>query len=957
MKSQQSIGNLDLAKLKPTTELLEGILARIPEGFIHRNRLGKRLKIASRDKIAPILENSFVANTGNLYYDSRRLNEDQVKERDSWCKPVLPTLHKDGGLPEKTIDEKITLREEILKQAKNENYDRILRLLGYTAGFTTHDALCNTPEDRLALKYMLDENWVKQMDDLIFDPLRIGQATMQVIAHRHTIMPLHQALVQELQELPGHTIEQKLLLEKYGKNTLTSIMNLGGFSTYIVPMKVAPYQSTWVRLKESDHNTARDVAVEAVSIKDEDWEEALQYCGDVVRNGARDGNTNRIRVVARTYTISKAAKLLNVHQDSVQSAINDDVLSAFVDPEERIRIPADVLEMVYNDPELTEEITAYEIVKVRDLSLVAEMNYSTLRRRLTRVKINPRTPRWGDVRGKWKLPRYFYEYRMILDAKRQAWEERKAEERAEEQRKIREVLDAERKHREALRARLVAAFPTWQHEERNDQHITLHIGPPNSGKTHDSLAVLSEAGSGWYLAPLRLLAFEVFDRLNRQGVLCNLLTGEEYIPVPGANITAATIEMFNPESSGEVVIIDEAQLLADADRGWAWTRALMSAQSPDIHVIAPDTARGLIEQLASEAAISLEVVEHQRLAPIEVADRNWTLDNLPPSTILVAFSRRMVLHLKTTLEQQHRRVSVVYGGLPPEVRRKQADRFASGETEICVATDAVGMGLNLPADHVCFYEVEKYDGRDIRSLYPAEVQQIGGRAGRYGLSNVGKVGAITMHDLRMVKKLFYADAAILTHARVAPSLQDLELLPGSLHERLLQWSELQSIPESLRTIIKTADLSERIELARMLRDEEVDRLGMEKALKLVNAPTRKETRAFWYSCTQHILKEFPMPAPPPPPNKISTSRDLETTEISIACADIYLWLSQRREFSTFGADRKEVSNNRETWSLRIDFALINQLDTSRRCPECGKMLKLNHRHRLCDDCFIRERMY
>ncbi|MEQ8674372.1 MAG: helicase-related protein [Aggregatilineales bacterium] len=945
-----------MAKLKPTTELLEGILARIPEGFIHRNRLGKRLKIASKDKIAPLLEESFVANTGNLYYDTRRLTEDQVMHSDTWCKPVLPTLHKDGGLPEKTIDEKQAIRDEKLTQAKNENYDRIMRLLGYTAGFTTQEALCSTPEERLALKSMLDDGWLKQMDDLIFDPLRVGQPTMQTIAHRHTIMPLHQALVQELQALPGHTIEQKILQEKYDKNTLTSILNMGGFSTYIVPMKVAPYQSTWIRLKESDPESARDVAAEAVSIKDADWEDALQHCGEVVRNGARDGTTNRIRVVARTYTVSKAAKLLNVHQESIERAIKDGVLSAFPDPEERTRIPAEDMETVYNDPELTEEITAYEIVKVRDLSLVAEMNYSTMRRRLVRLKINARAPRWGEVRGKWKLPNYFYEYRMILDAKRQAWEERKAEERADEQRKIREVLDAERKHRESLRARLVAAFPTWQHAERNDQHITLHIGPPNSGKTHDSLTVLSEAGSGWYLAPLRLLAFEVFDRLNRQGVLCNLLTGEEYIPVPGANITAATIEMFNPNTSGEVVVIDEAQLLADADRGWAWTRALMSAQSPDIHVIAPNTAQGLIEKLASEAAISLEVIEHQRLAPIEVSDTNWEIDNLPASTILVAFSRRMVLHLKTILEQQNRRVSVVYGGLPPEVRRKQADRFASGETEICVATDAVGMGLNLPADHVCFYEVEKYDGRDIRSLYPAEVQQIGGRAGRFGLSTVGKVGATSMRDLKMVRKLFYADATILTHARVAPSLQDLELLPGSLHERLLQWSELQSIPESLRNVIKTADLSERIELARMLRDEEVDKLGMEKALKLVNAPTRKETRAFWYNCTQHILKGFPMPTPPPPPNKISMSRDLEATEISIACADIYLWLSQRREFSTFGADRKAVSNERETWSLRIDFALINQLDTSRRCPECGKMLKINHRHRLCDNCFVRERM-
>src|SRR5205814_4964475 len=108
------------------------------------------------------------------------------------------------------------------------------------------------------------------------------------------------------------------------------------------------------------------------------------------------------------------------------------------------------------------------------------------------------------------------------------------------------------------------------------------------------------------------------------------------------------------------------------------------------------------------------VVEHERLAPIELAKDPWSLELMPNRTILVAFSRRVVLSLKTELEMLKRKVSVVYGNLPPEVRRRQADRFAEGKTEICVATDAVGMGLNLPADYVCFFETEKFDGKMMR---------------------------------------------------------------------------------------------------------------------------------------------------------------------------------------------------------------------------------------------------
>ena len=632
----------------------------------------------------------------------------------------------------------------------------------------------------------------------------------------------------------------------------------------------------------------------------------------------------------RTYTLNRARKRLNLHKMTVERAIDRGVLRGFHDDDDILYVYADDVDQALRDMTLYEAIAETERIKLKDLADALDVKLAHARKLLRDVGANQNRPNWGDIRARWELPDTLPAFQQRVQDQRDIRRKARRAKRAEKKRRRAERKEAERQRRAELRAQLVASFPAWSELDRADQMMMLHIGPPNSGKTHDSLQRLSEAGRGWYLAPLRLLAWEVFDRLNQQGVPCNLLTGEEYVPVEGAEITAATIEMFNAQTSGDVVIIDEAQMLADADRGWAWTRAMMQCLAPEMHVIAPPTAKMLIHKMAKAANIPLGTVFHERLAPISVADEPWSLKNMPPKTILVAFSRKMVLTLKTRLENYQRSVSVVYGSLPPEVRRKQAERFASGETDICVATDAVGMGLNLPADHVCFYEIEKYDGREIRLLKPAEVQQIGGRAGRYGFSKTGLVGATSGTDLRLVKSLFYADAEILTHARVAPSVDDLRLIPGTLAERLQEWGRLQSIPEQLRTAIKTADLNERIELASMLTDIQVAKLGLASALQLVNAPTRKSTRDFWFDCATAIIDEMPMPLPPDPPTEILDTGDLDYTEMCIAAADIYLWLGYRREFHHVAEHMEEVKQDRRAWSDRIDEALLSKIRTAYR---------------------------
>ena len=682
------------------------------------------------------------------------------------------------------------------------------------------------------------------------------------------------------------------------------------------------------------------------------WQEAMQAAGDVIRPGAKDkenpGWPEKLNV--RTYTLNAARKRLNVGRYAMDQAVATALLPIFADPTGETRISAAIVETILADDARYEQIVANESVEPRELAEVLDMSYSAIRRRLDQAGVRGQ-PRWNQVRGQWGLPESLQAFYKVLHERRTQEKEEKKKRVQERRVRERDQRESERERRENLRQRLMDSFPTWQDEHRVNQNMVLHVGPPNSGKTHEALNRLAEAGSGWYLAPLRLLAFEIFDRLNQRGVLCNLLTGEEYIPIPGATITAATIEMFSPHASGDVVIVDEAQMLSDPDRGWAWTRAMMEAQAPEIHVIGPITIRNLVEQMATSGEIPLEIVEHERLAPIKVAESPWMLEKLPNRTILVAFSRRMVLELKTKLERAKRKVSVVYGSLPPEVRRKQAERFAHGETEICIATDAVGMGLNLPADYVCFYEIEKYDGRANRRLMPSEVQQIGGRAGRFGISSAGEIGSTNRHNLEVIRTQYYTPSEDLTHARVAPTVDDLEMIPGSLADRLKEWGQLQSIPMVLRNLVSTADLTERIELAARLTDDEVEKLGLEKAVRLINAPARKSSRDYWYACAQAILHEKQMPLPPEPVSIVRDSEELDFIENCISCADIYLWLSQRKEFTLYGTAALYVRDERMSWSVRIDEALLRRLNMTRRCRECRKELPAGYPYHLCESCY------
>ena len=268
-------------------------------------------------------------------------------------------------------------------------------------------------------------------------------------------------------------------------------------------------------------------------------------------------------------------------------------------------------------------------------------------------------------------------------------------------------------------------------------HYILHIGETNTGKTYHALQRMMAAESGMYLAPLRLLALEVSDFLNAQGTPCSLKTGEEEKMVPDASHISCTVEMFHEKNFYEVVVIDEAQMISDKNRGFSWYKAITKVQAKEVHIIASRNAREMLVQLLGESEI--EIIEYKRDTPLEVEKKEFKIKHVKKGDALICFSRRRVLETASKLQNDGHSVSMIYGSMPPETRKKQVERFIKGETNIIVSTDAIGMGLNLPIRRIVFLENSKFDGTSRRRLTSQEVKQIAGRAGRKGLYEIGKV--------------------------------------------------------------------------------------------------------------------------------------------------------------------------------------------------------------------------
>lgn len=444
---------------------------------------------------------------------------------------------------------------------------------------------------------------------------------------------------------------------------------------------------------------------------------------------------------------------------------------------------------------------------------------------------------------------------------------------------------------------------------------TIHVGATNSGKTYNAIKRLMECNGGVYLAPLRLLAFEVYEKIISNDVNCDLITGEEKIQ-NNAAISSRTIEMMDYTKSYDCIVVDEAFMISDPIRGKQWFKTIMESNSNEIHIVSSLESVDLITKLLSVAKREYEIIKYERKVPLEVSNSLYNFNAVLKKTVFVTFSRVSVLYEKQRLELMGNKVSVLYGNLPPEVKRDQMNKFISGEHNVCVSTDVIGMGLNLPCDHICFLKVEKYDGEKNRQLTRTEAKQIAGRAGRFGLSEKGTVWTANANHNRAITKLL-SDHIVNIENAYCPIDYDtlVQLPPTSLYDKLMYYETLSLIPEELSQIVKTENIS--IYKERWNLDSKLHKMPLETTWKLINLPIKNNNMPIWKKMIDCVSKNAKLALPNYNSSyTINTDMSLKYVEDKVAEIELVLY------FANVGIFKEHVSdiNIAELSTIRYSYA-------------------------------------
>lgn len=501
-----------------------------------------------------------------------------------------------------------------------------------------------------------------------------------------------------------------------------------------------------------------------------------------------------------------------------------------------------------------------------------------------------------------------------------------------------------------LPTRLDGFYPKARSLQRR---LHLVIGPTNSGKTHRALERLRTADSGVYLGPLRLLALEVRDRLLDLGLPTSLVTGELIEEVEDARFISATVEMIDFEREVEVVVIDEVQMVGDEERGSAWLQAILGAPAREVWMLGSPEARQAVLALAEWMDEPVEVVELERLSPLEVLRTPTRLADVPPGSAVVAFSRGQVIDIAGELRERFRRSpALVYGALSPEVRREQARQFREGEADVLVCTDAVGLGLNLPIKAMFFSTGSKYNGKEEIPVPRDLVWQIAGRAGRYGLGERGEVGALGAETLAFVRRaLARRPDAVPVHFRYEANWVIVEALARFLDtDRLAEilfyfWREL--------ALERSREFEPVVPPSQVGLAWRLDRYPLELRVKLMlsRAPVpmlRDEAVPEFEQFVASIARGEPVRlASYPMLQARLQSHDQESAEQSVKLLTLYCWLHYRLPtlFPEFEPAQLEQARLNEAI-----LAFIGR-NRGRKCRECGRPLPWQTRFRLCEPCF------
>jgi ATP-dependent RNA helicase SUPV3L1/SUV3 len=509
-------------------------------------------------------------------------------------------------------------------------------------------------------------------------------------------------------------------------------------------------------------------------------------------------------------------------------------------------------------------------------------------------------------------------------------EKRKAEEEAE---RLREIEAEERMMEDIFGREYGVVY------DPNVEYV-IHVGDTNTGKTHHALERMKKASSGLYLGPLRLLALEVYDKLNAEGIPCSLKTGEEEKPTPGAAHIASTVEMFHEKDRYDVIVIDEAQMITDKDRGFSWFKAITKARAREVHIIGSRNSKNMILQLLGDS--KTEIHEYKREIPLEVEGNEFSIKHVRKGDALICFSRRRVLETASRLQNDGHSVSVIYGSMPPETRKKQIQQFIEGKSKVIVSTDAIGMGLNLPIRRIVFLENEKFDGTRRRLLTTQEIKQIAGRAGRKGIYDVGKV-AFTKDIRLMRRRLEQEDEPVHTFA-IAPTTGVLERFQ-SYYRDLGTFFELWDRFKNPRGTEK-ATLAEERELYEIVKGTEIEaRLSLQDLYGFLHLPFASREQALiqqWYETIFAIINNEDLPEPF---IKKRTLEDLELSYKKLGLHLLFLYRLERRTEAIYWERVRDELSDEVHEKLQTDVGSF-----SKRCRSCGRHLPWNYDFAICDHC-------
>ncbi len=499
---------------------------------------------------------------------------------------------------------------------------------------------------------------------------------------------------------------------------------------------------------------------------------------------------------------------------------------------------------------------------------------------------------------------------------------------------------------------LVPARPELEFAEVRQMHrrFILHIGPTNSGKTFRSLERLKLARCGVYLGPLRLLALEVYEQMNKYEVPCTMRTGQECIEEADSRVVASTIEMADFDENYDIAVIDEAQMVTDPDRGHSWTKAILGIRAGEIHICMSPAAEQAIIHLIELCRDDYEIERYERKTALICEDEPFVFpDDVRKGGALIVFSKKSVLDVAGRLEEQKINASVIYGSLPPEIRRRQMHLFNSGRTKVVVATDAIGMGLNLPVRRIIFLQAEKYDGVSRRPLLVSEIKQIAGRAGRFGIYDSGYVNAMGREELQYIRERYEAeeDPVSQVHLGFPQILLDIE---APMDELLKIWHDVTPTEPFVKENIDEALYL--YEQAKRCK-EMIDGFENKHVLyRMITCPIDIKDRfvvSLWLQYCRTYTADVSLEKPVFHRDR---SRGIMQYETYYKQLDLYYQFSHRMQKVI---DEEWLESERE----KTEMAIMRYLTKGKykyiaRCKYCGKLLQLGSPFQVCDHCYHRD---